>query len=73
RRFTYAAEDPGYGTFVEGTWWEKDYRGPPLVSISLDVAQAFDMRVGDTLSISSRTAPPTRYIFIGLCCHKSVK
>ncbi|MBL1146784.1 MAG: FtsX-like permease family protein [Pseudomonadota bacterium] len=51
RRFTYAAEDPGYGTFVEGTWWASDYRGPPLVSVSMDVAQAFDMHVGDTLTV----------------------
>jgi len=51
RRFTYAAEDPGYGEYVAGTWWAEDYRGPPLVSISMDVAQAFDMKTGDTLTI----------------------
>lgn len=51
RRFTYAAENYGRGEFVAGQWWPKDYSGPPLVSVALDVAQAFDMTTGDTLTV----------------------
>lgn len=51
RRFTYAAENYGRGEFVAGEWWPKDHNGPPLVSIALDVAQAFDMKTGDTLTV----------------------
>ncbi|HYD16861.1 MAG TPA: FtsX-like permease family protein [Patescibacteria group bacterium] len=51
RGFTYAAAQPGHSTIIKGKWWPADYKGPPLISISTDVAEAFAIGVGDKLSV----------------------
>jgi len=50
RGFTYMAEQPKNGTIIQGKWWAADYKGPPLVSIAEDVAKAFNIGVGDTIT-----------------------
>lgn len=52
RGLTYADEVPEGNTLVEGQWWPKDYAGPPLVSIDVEIAQAAGLKVGDTLAVS---------------------
>ena len=38
RGLTYAAVPPQGSVLTQGQWWNKDYRGPPLLSISEDIA-----------------------------------
>lgn len=52
RGFTYAASQPANSTLTEGEWWPADYSGPPAVSIATDVARAFDIGVGDELTVN---------------------
>ncbi len=51
RRFTYTATAPPHGEIAAGEWWPEDYDGPLLVSVSRDVALAFDAGVGDKLTV----------------------
>lgn len=52
RGLSYAAEPPPHTELVAGSWWPADYAGPPLVSIEDEVAQAYGVGVGDTLSFN---------------------
>ena len=52
RGFTESAEQPSHSEITEGAWWDADYNGPPIISISTDVAEAFDIGVGDHLTIN---------------------
>ena len=57
RGFTYAAEQPPHSRIVEGEWWPKDFNTTtagvdPQISISTDVQRAFDIGVGDKLTVS---------------------
>lgn len=57
RGFTYAAKQPGYSRVIEGAWWAEDFNSKaagkmPQISIADDVARAFDIGVGDKLTIS---------------------
>jgi putative ABC transport system permease protein len=52
RGLTYAEEKPKNATITEGSWWPKDYSGPPLVSFSEDEAHALGVKVGDTLTVN---------------------
>jgi putative ABC transport system permease protein len=52
RAFTYLAKQPPHGQIVEGKWWPENYSGDPAVSISMDVKRAFDIGVGDKLTIN---------------------
>ncbi len=52
RGLTYAAEAPPEAEIVAGEWWPADYAGPPLLSIHSDVAAAFDIGVGDEISLN---------------------
>ncbi len=51
RGFTYTSKLPAYSRITEGEWWPADYSGPPIISISTDVASAFGIGVGDKLSL----------------------
>ena len=50
RGFTYMGAAPKHGEITAGKWWAPDYKGAPLVSIAGDVAKAFNITVGDTLT-----------------------
>lgn len=52
RGLTYASEAPPRADIVAGEWWPTDYRGPPLLSIHEDVASAFDIGVGDRITLN---------------------
>ena len=52
RGLTFAATLPPANTIVAGQWWPADYRGPPLVSIDVDAAEALGLKVGDRLTVA---------------------
>lgn len=51
RGFTYAAEQPAHSRIEQGAWWNAAYNGPPLVSVATDVARAFNIGVGDDITV----------------------
>lgn len=52
RGITYAEELPDNSTLVRGEWWGPGYDGPPLVSLSEELAAGFGMEVGDILTVN---------------------
>ncbi|MEA2780221.1 MAG: putative transport system permease protein, partial [Rhodospirillaceae bacterium] len=52
RGITWAANLPRGSRLVEGSWWPADYRGPPLISLDAEVAEAFDLKLGDSLTVN---------------------
>ncbi|HEX8555303.1 MAG TPA: FtsX-like permease family protein, partial [Sphingomonas sp.] len=52
RTLTWSATVPPNNRVVAGAWWPRDYRGPPLVSIGDDMAQALKLGVGDRITLS---------------------
>jgi putative ABC transport system permease protein len=52
RGLTFASEIPAHSEILDGVWWPENYSGKPLVSIVEDVAKAFEVGVGDELTIS---------------------
>ena len=52
RALTWSATAPKGSEIVAGSWWDDDYRGPPLVSMSKDAADDFGLGIGDTVSIN---------------------
>ena len=52
RAITWQAQ-PARGTsIIDGTWWEADYQGPPLVSMSKEEFDAFGLAIGDEVSMN---------------------
>ena len=37
---------------VDGEWWPEDYAGPPLLSVDVDVIDAFELALGDTITLN---------------------
>lgn len=52
RGFSYAQDFPPGSTLIRGQWWEENYTGAPLISLTADLARGFDVDVGDTLTIN---------------------
>jgi putative ABC transport system permease protein len=52
RGLTTAAEQPDNAQVVAGTWWDSDYRGPPLVSVAARLAAGLGIGVGDTVTLN---------------------
>lgn len=52
RGFTYLTEQPDYSDLIAGEWWPSDYSGEPIISIVEDVATAFDIGVGDQITVN---------------------
>lgn len=52
RGLTYADTLPEGSELVRGQWWPKDYSGPPLVSLSDDIADGLGVTVGDKIAIN---------------------
>ncbi len=52
RIFSYTAHPLEDVEMVEGEWWDPDYQGPPLLSIHKDVAEGFDLDIGDTITMN---------------------
>ncbi|HTE81051.1 MAG TPA: FtsX-like permease family protein, partial [Reyranella sp.] len=52
RGVTYSAVQPEGSRLVAGQWWAPDYRGPQLVSFDAELARAFGIGVGDTITVN---------------------
>ena len=52
RGVTYSAAAPEGARVVAGQWWPADYRGPQLVSFDADLAAAFGIGVGDSITVN---------------------
>jgi putative ABC transport system permease protein len=52
RGLTYAEAVPNGNTLVRGTWWPKNYTGPPLVSVDIRAGEALGLKLGDELTVS---------------------
>ncbi|EPR37057.1 protein of unknown function DUF214 [Desulfovibrio sp. X2] len=52
RGVTYMATPPENNPVVAGKWWPANYKGPPVISLTEDIARAFGVHVGDTLSMN---------------------
>ncbi len=52
RGITYADDIPSGSKLAEGSWWPKDYEGPPLVSIEKRIADGLGLKIGDTITVN---------------------
>ena len=52
RGLTYSDELPKGSTLVEGKWWAKDYAGPNLVSMTQDIAEGLELKIGDAITVN---------------------
>lgn len=52
RGVTYSAAAPEGSRIVAGEWWPADYRGPQLVSFDAELARAFGIGVGDSITVN---------------------
>ncbi len=52
RGLTYADSLPQNSTLIEGKWWDKDYDGPPLVSVVDEVARDIGLKIGDSITVN---------------------
>ncbi len=52
RFFSYADSMPAGTQIATGDWWPEDYQGPPLLSITADLADGFGVGIGDTISVN---------------------
>ena len=52
RWLSYAAQMPAETRLVAGSWWPAAYQGPPLLSLTADLASGFGVTVGDELTVS---------------------
>ena len=51
RGLSYATAAPD-NPAVDGEWWPEDYSGPPLLSVDIDVIDAFGLALGDTITLN---------------------
>jgi putative ABC transport system permease protein len=52
RFLSYSATLPDETEMTAGQWWPADYRGPPRISLTADLAKGFGVGVGDTLTVN---------------------
>ena len=52
RGLTYTNDVPRGSKVVEGKWWDADYNGPPLVSLEKKIADGFDLKVGEDITVN---------------------
>lgn len=52
RGLSHAAAMPEGSSIVSGEWWPEQYSGPPLISLTADLAEGFGVEVGDTLTLN---------------------
>lgn len=51
RGLTYTNDLPVGNSLIEGSWWEKEYAGEPLVSVDAELARAINLEIGDYITI----------------------
>jgi putative ABC transport system permease protein len=49
--FTYAATPPASTKLTAGHWWPADYLGPPKISFDANIAAAWHLHIGDTITV----------------------
>ena len=52
RGVTYSARPPEGSRIVAGDWWPADYSGPQLVSFDAELARAFGIGLGDSITVN---------------------
>src|SRR5260370_22909000 len=52
RGVTYSATPPEGSRIVAGEWWAADYRGPQLISFDAELARAFGIGLGDSITVN---------------------
>ncbi|WMW64511.1 FtsX-like permease family protein [Nitratidesulfovibrio liaohensis] len=52
RGLSHAATPPPDTELTAGAWWPTDYSGPPIISLSDDLARGFGVTVGDSLTFN---------------------
>lgn len=52
RGITFADAPPDGSKIVAGSWWSKDYAGPPLVSFDRKLAEGLGLGLGDTVAVN---------------------
>jgi len=52
RALTWQASAPEGAKITRGKWWPADYSGPPLMSITEDLARDYNLAVGDSLTLN---------------------
>lgn len=52
RGLTYTGEVPRGSKVVDGTWWDENYSGPPLVSLEKKIADGLGVKVGDDITVN---------------------
>ncbi|KKC31834.1 ABC transporter permease [Devosia psychrophila] len=59
---TWSSEVPPGTVIDEGAWWPADYTGHPQVSLSIEMRDALDLKLGDTITLSIAGRPLTMTI-----------
>ncbi len=52
RGLSYSDTVPEGSTVTSGSWWSKDYDGPPLVSFEGEIAKKLGLNLGDSVTIN---------------------
>ena len=52
RGITWSAMQPKGSRLVEGQWWDANYQGPPLISLDAETARAFNLEIGDSITVN---------------------
>ncbi|WP_244287939.1 ABC transporter permease [Labrenzia sp. 011] len=52
RGITYQSEMPENSKLAAGTWWPRDYDGPPLLSFDAEAAADLGLNIGDKISVN---------------------
>jgi putative ABC transport system permease protein len=52
RGITYSATIPTNSSITRGEWWPDGYRGPPLVSMTRDIADGLGLALGDDITVN---------------------
>jgi len=52
RYLSYSAAEPAGAKLTAGRWWPPGYSGPPLISLTADLAKGFGIGIGDTLTVN---------------------
>jgi putative ABC transport system permease protein len=52
RGVTFSATPPEGTTVTAGTWWPKDYAGPPQISFAAEEAEEIGLKLGDRITVN---------------------
>ena len=52
RAITWQASPPRGAAIIDGAWWPEDYQGAPLISMSKEAFDKFNLSLGDTIKLN---------------------